>query len=366
MKIEAITNFDDFLKLEQDWNSVLESSGSDHVCLTFEWFKAWWQSFGENKQLFVLRIKDGNEVIGMAPLMIERSSYRGIPVREMKFIENENSPKSDFIISKSPEKALDAIFEVFIEHKNIWDLIRLNNIPRESPNFEILQKSAKNHDLLFGVKEGYFSPFVKIDKSWNVYYEGLSKKFQKYLRYKTNKASRKGGFEIKKIENLSNNREILQKISEISKNSWKGKIKRDIACTPTNQLFFERLTRIAESKGWLNIWLLEINGQTVAYEYKLHYKNSVCGMRSDFDEKYDDISPGAVLRLGVLKNAFEDNLKEFDMGAGEQLYKKNWTDDTREHARVLVYKKDLLGYILYFIEFRVIVFLKKLNVTLYF
>lgn len=360
MNIELITKFEDFLKFEKVWEKILGLTKSEYVCLTFEWFKAWWQSFGENKQLFVLSVKDHEEIIGLVPLISGRSYYRGIPIKEIKFMENENSPRVDFLISRKPEEALDAIFEFLKANQSNWDVIRINNIPKESPNFEIIQQSVKKLAMIFGVKKGYSSPYIKIDTNWDTYYSKLSRKFHKDLRNKVNRISRLGKYEIKKVESILDNKGILSKIFEISKKSWKNKIKKDISCTLANKKFFENLTEISSRNGWLNIWLLEIDGHPVSYEYKLLYKNSICGLRTDFDEEYKKSSPGLVLRKAVLKSVFEDNIKEVDMGPGENRYKENWTNNTREHAKILIFKKNFKGRLLYLVEFKVIIFIKRL------
>ncbi len=359
MEVEIITKFEDFLSLENIWNNVLEKSQSDYVCLTFEWFKSWWLSFGKNKELRILLLKDKNSILGIVPLMISRSHFRGLPVREIGFIQNENTPRNDLILNGERKDAIDAIVKYFKNNLGRWDVICLVNIPQESPNYEILQDTLKRNNKLFGIKKGLYSPFIRIQSDWKTYFSSRTKKFRKAVRNNINRIERIGPYHIKKIENINQDGTVLANIFEISKNSWKAKYQKQITRSDENKRFFEELSQVSSERGWLNIWLLNINDRTVAYEYHLRYKNRIYALRADFDEAYKDSSPGSVLDMHIVKYAFENKLKEYDMCGSDDFYKKNWTFKVREHVRFIIFKDSFYGKLLYILEFKVIYFLKE-------
>ena len=51
------------------------------------------EAFGAGRRLYVLLIWDGEELIGIAPLMISRVKMYGLPVREIGFIYNDHTPR---------------------------------------------------------------------------------------------------------------------------------------------------------------------------------------------------------------------------------------------------------------------------------
>ena len=275
LDIEIVNKFEEFLHLENIWDNLLEKSQSDYVCLTFEWFKSWWLSFGKNKELHILLLKDKDSILGIVPLMISRTKFRGLPVREIGFIQNENSPRCDFILTDKRETSIGEIVKYFKENKENWDVIHFVNIPQDSPNYEILQDALKRNDMLFGIKNGLYSPFIQIRSDWKTYFSSRTKKFRKATRNNINRMERLGPYRIKRIENINGGEGILANIFEISKNSGKAKNGKEIKDTDENGNFFEQLSKNSSPKGWLNIWFLNLNGKSIAYEYHLRYKNRI-------------------------------------------------------------------------------------------
>ncbi|MDD5653997.1 MAG: hypothetical protein PHT31_07565, partial [Candidatus Omnitrophica bacterium] len=154
--IEVITGYNDFLGLSESWNSVLEKSRNDSVFLTFEWMQAWWKVFGKDKQLLVILVKDDSgELIGIAPLMLHK--------RKVSFIYNHHSSYADFIICADAKPVLEAVIGYLKENKRQWDIIELENIPKESSNYPVLIGLLKREKFFLAVKDGLRSPFIRIE-----------------------------------------------------------------------------------------------------------------------------------------------------------------------------------------------------------
>ncbi len=367
MKIEIIDNLKDFLSLESIWNEVLEKSQSDHVCLTFEWFKSWWPAFGKNKQLFILLFKDeGNFTIGIAPFMLCRSRCAGLPVKKISFIYNDNSSRADFLLTGARDNILKVMVDYLNVNKDKWNIIELQNMPNESSNFEILQKALRSKGMLFGIKEGLHSPFIPIKSDWQAYFCSRSKKFRKYLRNIINRLTKSGNYIIERIDSRNINQETLNRIFEISNKSWKAKCKKEITHNEENRRFFEEFSQITNEKGWLNVWILNINGKDAAYEYLLRYREKIYALKADFNEKYKYASPGSITNMSALEYYFNNNLKEFDFCGHDEEYKKKWAVNLRQHSNFIIYEKNFYGWALYLLDYKFIyhikVFLKKFKI----
>ena len=360
--LTVVTKFDEFLRLEDQWPVLLDKSKSDYVCMTFQWFKSWWVGFGKDKHLSILLVKEDGGLIGLAPLMISHAKLRGFPIRVVEFIQNRNSPRCDFIIMKKNQEVVKAMVDYLVANKSKWDVIDLLNMPQESDNFSTLENCLRNHGLLFGVKKGLLSPFIPIDSDWRTFFSSRSKKFQKVLRNKVNRMERLGAYNISKIDKESELDGVLNTICKISANSWKARLKEDIAATPENRIFFEELSRNCSNKGWLNIWLLDVDGKAIAYEYHLRYKGRLYGLRADYEEEYGESSPGSVLDMNVVKHAFESGIKEYDLCGSNDFYKNNWTETCRPHVRFLIFNPGPYASLIFFIEFSIIPCLKKLAI----
>ena len=68
IKIREISDYSDFSKMADSWNTLLASSNHS-IFATWEWQSIWWKHFGNNRKLKILIAEENNETIGIAPLM---------------------------------------------------------------------------------------------------------------------------------------------------------------------------------------------------------------------------------------------------------------------------------------------------------
>src|SRR5664279_1174278 len=126
LNVSAVTTYEEFLKLEPVWNTLLAESDSDMLFLTFEWLNNWWKEFGHCIEMLVLVIKDDNkDIVAIAPLIRKNIFLHGIPLKAISFMENYHSPRSGMIIADRNCKAVKAIME-FLRKNYRYDMLYLD------------------------------------------------------------------------------------------------------------------------------------------------------------------------------------------------------------------------------------------------
>src|SRR5579863_4662289 len=68
--VKTVDNLPSFESLRNEWVSLLESSPSDGIFLTWGWLFTWWKHLAEGRRLSILTIRKGDELIALAPLCI--------------------------------------------------------------------------------------------------------------------------------------------------------------------------------------------------------------------------------------------------------------------------------------------------------
>ena len=349
-----IVDFNQFLSLEREWNTLEQKN--PNVFLRHEWFKSWWMAYGNHKKLWILLVKENNELIGIAPLMLSKTLFRFFPVRRIEFIKNDESPRCDFLY-KDREKTIKKIIDYLISY-NKWDLVTLEGIPEDSKTPELLKRYCSERKLDILIKPSLNSPFLNINTDWKTFYKSKTQRFKKRLRYNKNKIKKLGQITIDHI--TSNNIEkALSEVFYIGHKSWKEQTKKSISSTNENKKFFFYLTNEAALKEWLSLWILRIEGKPVAFEYHLKYKNIVHALRAEFDEHYEKYSPGSVLDAYIVEQLFSKNIKGYDMGGSADAYKTHWTSCLKLHVNVFIFNKKLYSKFIKSIESKMIPFLKK-------
>jgi CelD/BcsL family acetyltransferase involved in cellulose biosynthesis len=360
--IEVIDSLDGLLALRDVWNTVLDDSQSGHVSLTLEWFMCWWKAYSDdNSGLRVVLVRDKEGVIrGIAPFMLKTCKFSGFKARKLSFIYNDNSSRADLIVCGQRRDVLQAVFSYIKKIRHEWDVLELENISEDSPNSEILLETLKSQGARFVLKNGLKSPYIRITEDWPGYLSTLSKKCRKNLRYIVNRLDDNCAYHIDKYDDGAVEESVLAKVFSISAASWKGHYGKHITNLGQNRIFFEELNRVLGEKKWQHIWILYINNQAVAYEYILSYKQKAYPLKADFDQQYEDLAPGAVLNMHVIKNYIDSKYSEFDFCGDEDDYKKRFTQTIRRHKHFVVYGQTLYGRALYLIDYLVIYRVKML------
>jgi len=85
--VEKVVTREEFKGLAAAWSSLLQESASDTLFLTHEWLNAWWEVFGSERELYILLVRDSEELIGIAPLIRREVRHYGLlPFRRLEFL----------------------------------------------------------------------------------------------------------------------------------------------------------------------------------------------------------------------------------------------------------------------------------------
>jgi len=362
LHITKISNYSDFLALKEDWNNLLKESGNESIFLRHEWFDCWWRSHGETyedkQDLFILLVKDKGKCRGIMPLKTSRIKYRGLQVNKLGFLQSGLSPHADFILTSEKEKSIRELLR-FLKGREVWDVLILNKLPTRSENYNLLLKLLKEHNILFGIKRGLNTPAINTCGDWSAFFSQRSAKFKKSLRNKLNRAKRRSSLQIERLSDLNDIKNALPLMFEVSKNSWKAKLKQSIVDSTEYTDFLNYFTDETGEKGWINIWLLKDGDEPIAYEYHLKYNGKVYPIGADFDERFRNLSPGSILEYHIIKSLFEDSeVTEYNTCAHSYKYLRNWTDVIEPHVDIEIFNSKTLPLFLYSLEYKLLPYLR--------
>ena len=101
-----LSGFDDFRLGREAWNALLRRGNSNVVFLTWEWQRAWWDSFERSGLLLVVAERDGKPV-ALAPFFAEDGW--------IYFVGSGGSDYLDFVGDISNSHVLDAMIATAIQ-----------------------------------------------------------------------------------------------------------------------------------------------------------------------------------------------------------------------------------------------------------
>ncbi|NOZ26228.1 MAG: GNAT family N-acetyltransferase [Nitrospirae bacterium] len=357
IELRTVTSFDEFMAMRDDWNGLLEQSGHDRVFLRHEWFTAWWQAFGKGRKLFIVVASGRDGMCGIVPLMRCQSSFRGIPVRGIEFISNNDSPGCGFILRRNHEYLAGSIMSYILKDSRDWDVILLKNMIHDETVGASLRGVLDETGTRFFVSPGLSSPYIEIRDDWDAYFKALSSKSRKTIRNVCNRIRRLGDVILREYNSM----EGFDDMASVSLKAWKYREGKAFINRSDRKNFFELLSREAQNRGWLSIWYVYKDGEPIAYEYHLRYKGMDTALLSEFNSEYGSFSPGTYLDYEIIKSLFVSGVREYDMCGVLDEYKRKWTSRVRDYKNLTIFSDSKYSRFLYFIEEKPVRLIKKVR-----
>lgn len=338
-EIEKIDKYDKLVVLEEEWNLLLNKSEINTIFLTHEWITNWWKYFGQDKELFVLVVKNNDKIVGIAPLMLTVSKILSIKTKKIQFIGTPLSDYCDFIIEEEKEKALKAIYNHLLKNRKLWNSISLEEIPAHSSSLSlsknILKGMTKHFDIVFSNK-CLSMTFKGMD------YEELEKKLKKKDISKNMKYFNKNGSIISyEVTDLSEAYALLNIFFEQHIKIWDKKGIPSMFKEDKYKEFFINLTNELLPKGKVGIWVLKFNQKPISMQFGFDYNNKYLEYCITYDLEYSKKGPGTILNKFLLENYFQRGYKEVDFSRGTEPYKYRFANKTTNNLGINVHKNTI-------------------------
>ena len=272
--IEEIDSFEGFLRLEKIWNKLLFVSQMNEPYLTYEWQLSWFKNFGQGSKLFILLVKAGGEVYGIAPLIISKA----FGFRTIKFIGSGWSDYLNFILKRQEQEICDAIFEYIAQVKRKWDFIFLSDVLHYPNKENMFSSSVKKNRLKMEARKYYACLYIPITGDFNSFLKSKSKGFREYIR-NDGKAKRKlqkeGDVEMVAIHHPSHHPGIIKILCDIENRSWKKEEKTNHFRSQAILSFFDDIINVFMKNKWIKIWLMMIDQNPIAYLISFYYNKKI-------------------------------------------------------------------------------------------
>jgi CelD/BcsL family acetyltransferase involved in cellulose biosynthesis len=353
LRARAITSTEAFAALRERWNDLLMRSSTNSIFLTWEWLFSWWQQFGNDSELSIILIEKSDRLIGIAPLYYEKKRMRGVlPLVSLQWL-GSGAVGSDYLdIIVEPDyqnEVYQAIYRYLIDNEHHWDLLRLCDMPQESRAFEHFCQQFQNQpEFNYQHDREYICPYIDLKgQSWQSFEMSLSSNMRYNLKRREKQVFDHLRAELARCDQSQNVSTLLDQIFDLHNRRWQLRGGSDGFAGRSIRAFHQRAAARLFEKGWLKLFLLEIDHKAVAGIYGLEYQNTFSFYQSGFDPAWDRYSVGMVLLGQTVKDAIARNLERYDFLHGAEEYKFKWTQTTRRTVSLLAYPRRRLSANLY-------------------
>jgi len=313
-----IAGLDAFLRAREDWDRLASQAGSPF--LTHDWLLAWWHAYGEGEPACVL-VRDTNGELRAAGFC---RKTRGV----LTSSTNDESGDWDVV-------ALDdaARRRAWAELASVGALrVRLERVPPDAvaPVTSVLRAAGYR----VSASPGPFSPWRPLPPAWEELMGSVSRNARSQFGRRRRALEREGELTLR----VDTSGRDLDAVLALEASGWKRRESTAITSDGRSERLYREFAAAAAVKGWLRLYLLELDGVPIAADYGCVFGNAGFLLKTGFDERYGRLSPGLVLRGEVLRASIEEGLNRYDFLGGPDQYKLRWGASVLPRATVWGYR----------------------------
>lgn len=293
-----------------EWEAILSSCVTNNVFVTPHWSRIWWQHFGRGSKKCLLRVSDGDELIGIAPLKLGQDliSFLG---------DADLCDYLDFIVPIGKESIF---YRALCDHLMSldWQKIELTHLPQDSPTLKYLPSFMKEKSVHVEIIQANTTPVATLPSSWDEYLTGLTKKARHEIRRKLRRLNRADNPRQYVCASADTLKDSMQDFFRLMRGSSLAKTE---FLTPEREAFFVDVGLELASRDQFKVHVLEINGQPVASCLVIDYGDSSLLYNSGYDPNYSELSVGLLNKALSVKDAIEAGKQFFNFLNGAERYK---------------------------------------------
>lgn len=298
------------------WRERLARDPDRHVFATLEWNKLWWEEFGDDKELFLLKMCRGEDVEALVPLYLKKEGDRKI----FRFVGGIDL--TDYLgpicSVRDRGDVADALVGWLAATEVEWDEFDAHNMPVPFGFAEFLVERADDRGFSFTLEQEKTSAVLLLGDDWDSYLSELNAKDRHELKRKMRRLEREHPDALIRQATEDTLESDLKLFVEMHRGAegYKGHFMR-----PEIATFFERVARVFAGLGWLRLDFLEIGNETIAVTFGFEYHDTFYLYNSAYEPEWGRVSPGQMLVAELIKRSIDDGLKRFDFLRGPERYK---------------------------------------------
>lgn len=323
VEVYEVNRLEQLLELQETWERLLEQTAGAGFFQTLQWLQTYWRHFGAGQELRVLIVEKGGSAAGILPLVVSREQTRLGKVRVLTY------PLHDWgsfygPIGPDPEGTLRAGLRHVRNCRRDWDLLELRWVGWDQADCDRTQRAM--HWAGFQASRSIWNCtyWVELRGTWEEYVHSRPGKWRNNLRRWQRKLSQSGTVRYCRYRprgelfgEADPRWDLYEMCEAVARRSWQGSSTTGTTLTHDSVRQFLRETHeIAARLGAVDMNLLLIDDQPVAFAYNYHWRGYVYGLRIGYDASRSRDGAGSLLYGEIVRDSFERNDHTYDLGVG--------------------------------------------------
>jgi CelD/BcsL family acetyltransferase involved in cellulose biosynthesis len=296
--------------LREEWMPLAEQGRN--IFATWEFATTWWGHLGGGRRLLTVGCRDSSgELFAILPLYL----WRRRPLRVMRFLgHGAGDILGPVCRPERYEDAARALRRLLEVAPWDWDVFVGENLPGEQ-HWPVL---LGGHVIR---REG--NPVLRAPNGFEEFLAQRSSNFRQQVRARERRLARR--YRVRYL--LSDSPTLDADLDDLFRLHEARFGERSLF--GRRMAFHRAFAHLALERGWLRLWMLELDDRPVAAHYGFRFGGIESFYQSGRDPELQRESPGMALLAHAIRNAFDDGVREFALLRGHDPYKYRFANDDR-------------------------------------
>ena len=291
-----------------EWDQLARQSGN--VFATREWITTWWEVFGGQGSLLSFGCREpSGRLVALLPMYLRRG--------ELRFLGHGLADSLGPVCAPGDRPAAaDAMRRVLHESQVLFDRFIGDDLPVQEGWGPALGAQTVSRTS---------SPVLRAGgRDWSSFLETRSANFRQQTRRRERRLVRAHALRYRLADDASRLDADLDELVRLHEARWAG-VSRSFA--GERATFHHAFAARALERGWLRLWIAELDGSPAAAWYGFRYAGAEWYYQAGRDRRYDPLSIGFVLLAHTIRTALDDGVQEYKLLRGDESYKLRFAND---------------------------------------
>jgi len=274
------------------------------------WLKIWWRELGAEAELYLSSVRQGERVIGVAPLLVreEKASLIG---------SGDVCDYLDFVVAPGREQDFFGVLLDDLKGKDI-NLLDLRPLRPDSTVLTHLVSIAQNRGYEVLCQPEDVSAELDLPATWEEYLAALTTKQRHEVRRKLRRLSEAGKVDYHFV---GDNVAVHDAMDIFLKMFTESRQDKATFLTAQMESFLRSLANSMTEARLLRLGILELDMLPTAMIMCFDYNDCLYLYNSGYDPQYNNLSAGLLCKVLCIKESIQEGKKRFDFLKGSETYK---------------------------------------------
>lgn len=341
MKLIVIDSLAELRRRASAWDDLWWRSHSVVATNRAELVAQWVEQFATGKPFAALCVEDEGQLIAALPLRSQHKlKWIGAPA------SNCWSDSGELLVDTHADAGRAVELIVNGLRRTPWSMLIVDGVNLSRPGWKLFGEVLSQQKTPVATQHKFRAGVIDVIHDWEAYCAAWSSNTRRMLKKLRSKAEQTAPLELECFNELHGDelRTKWRLACEIEDGGWKGRAGTSILRSPGMFEFFLRQAEQLFAWNQLELYFLNHNERTIAFDYCYAAKGIMGSHKIGYDETLRDIGPSQMLRLLQLEawNAEPDRKLLDTLGILDEA-KAKWCTRTYEISRLTCSTGGLLG-----------------------